>query len=439
MSKSTCILLAGPVKKRIDEFVPYFVSGLGKENCAVVSLQDFMHQSPVACMFDKESVDLKKLTTHLSTRTEPVVCIVGESAMCIEALRDMSKVKLFFDADQFLLATDHLEKYKTDPQILQRFKKQEELEEQQKPEKTFEAENESDWEYVSRKMTEKIEACIFPSMQFADIIIRHDEQADETSAGLVRYIKRTCLNSGDAGLKKGDERAKQIDEMLNRYENTKSYQRKARWKRFLWKSLIKSTLVFKRLIDIILSLTALILLSPVFLIVAIIIKLTDGGSVFYVQTRVGKQGKEFPFPKFRSMVKDADKLKDTLLKESERVGDVTFKMKKDPRVTKIGRFIRRFSIDELPQIWCVLKGDMSLVGPRPPVPREVKLYTQEDRRRLEVTPGLTGIWQVSGRADIAFEQQVELDVLYIESHGIWLDIKLILKTIPAVFLGKGAY
>jgi lipopolysaccharide/colanic/teichoic acid biosynthesis glycosyltransferase len=114
-------------------------------------------------------------------------------------------------------------------------------------------------------------------------------------------------------------------------------------------------------------------------------------------------------------------------------------MKKDPRVTWIGRIIRKVSIDELPQLWNVLKGDMSLVGPRPPVPKEVELYTLSDRRRLDIIPGITCIWQVSGRGDIAFDEQVQLDVQYIESQSFWIDIKILLKTIPAVLTGKGAY
>jgi lipopolysaccharide/colanic/teichoic acid biosynthesis glycosyltransferase len=139
------------------------------------------------------------------------------------------------------------------------------------------------------------------------------------------------------------------------------------------------------------------------------------------------------------MVVNAEALKDTLLSQNVHKEGVTFKMKKDPRVTWIGGIIRKLSIDELPQLWCVLKGDMSLVGPRPPVPREVAQYSLADRRRLDVTPGLTCIWQVSGRGDIPFPQQVELDVQYIQSQSFWLDIKLLLKTIPAVLLGKGAY
>lgn len=272
----------------------------------------------------------------------------------------------------------------------------------------------------------------------ADIIIGPQENLDEASSGVVRYIIRTDPAAAAKRLHQ-EQRQKRIDEMIRQYEQSRATARKARVKRALWMGVIRATLAVKRFIDIAASLAALVLLSPLFAAVALIIKLTDGGPVFYVQERIGRQGKSFPFPKFRSMVLNADQMKDLLLKDADRQGDVTFKMKRDPRVTRIGRFIRRFSIDELPQLWCVLKGDMSLVGPRPPVPREVALYTQEDRRRLEVTPGLTGIWQVSGRADIEFKKQVELDVLYIESHGILLDILLLLKTVPAVFTGRGAY
>ncbi len=201
-----------------------------------------------------------------------------------------------------------------------------------------------------------------------------------------------------------------------------------------------SVRTIKRLIDITSSLLALIALSPLFLVVGVIIKLTDpSGSVFYLQKRVGKWGREFDFPKFRSMVANADKIKDQLLKDNQHGDSLTFKMKNDPRVTAIGRFIRRFSIDELPQLWCVLKGDMSLVGPRPALPREVINYNFAQRRRLDCAPGLTCIWQVSGRGDIPFEEQAKLDKRYIESRSLLLDIKLILQTIPAVITGRGAY
>jgi lipopolysaccharide/colanic/teichoic acid biosynthesis glycosyltransferase len=210
-------------------------------------------------------------------------------------------------------------------------------------------------------------------------------------------------------------------------------------KRYLWKLVVAGATFAKRLIDVLVCLIMLVLLFPLFLAVAAFIKLTDHGPVFFWQNRVGQWGAEFSFPKFRSMVMNAEALKDKLLASNDHVGGITFKMKKDPRVTWIGRILRKASIDELPQLWCVLKGEMSLVGPRPPVPREVALYSLRDRRRLDVKPGLTCIWQVSGRGDIPFDQQVELDVQYIESQSLWLDILLLLKTAPAILFGTGAY
>lgn len=210
-------------------------------------------------------------------------------------------------------------------------------------------------------------------------------------------------------------------------------------KKYAWLLIVGGAKVLKRTLDILAAVALFLLLWPLFLVVAICIKLTDGGPVLFWQTRVGQYGREFPFPKFRSMVVNAEAMKDSLLEQSDHGKSVTFKMKRDPRVTWIGRIIRKLSIDELPQLWCVLKGDMSLVGPRPPVPREVAEYTLAARRRLDAIPGLTCIWQVSGRADIAFHQQVQLDVQYIESQSLWLDIKLLLRTVPAVLLGKGAY
>jgi lipopolysaccharide/colanic/teichoic acid biosynthesis glycosyltransferase len=143
--------------------------------------------------------------------------------------------------------------------------------------------------------------------------------------------------------------------------------------------------------------------------------------------------------KFRSMYVDAEARTAALLARNEMGGGVIFKMKQDPRITRVGKYIRRASIDELPQLWNVLRGEMSLVGPRPPVPGEVSQYSLSDRRRLEVRPGITCIWQVSGRSEIPFAQQVELDAAYIESQSIWMDLKLLAKTIPAVLLGRGAY
>ena len=211
------------------------------------------------------------------------------------------------------------------------------------------------------------------------------------------------------------------------------------WKKHAWHILVGGARMLKRAIDVIASLIALILLSPLFVLAAILIKLTDRGPVLFWQTRVGQWGAEFPFPKFRSMVVDAEALKAALAKQSHHGESLTFKMRNDPRVTWIGRIIRKVSIDEAPQLWCVLKGDLSLVGPRPPLPKEVAFYTLADRRRLDVKPGLTCIWQVSGRGDIPFDKQVQLDVQYIESQSLWVDIKLLLKTIPAVLFGRGAY
>jgi exopolysaccharide biosynthesis polyprenyl glycosylphosphotransferase len=210
------------------------------------------------------------------------------------------------------------------------------------------------------------------------------------------------------------------------------------FKKYLWIGVIAGSKAFKRLVDILGSFCALILLSPIFAITALAIKLESSGPVFYSQKRVGKWGRVFIMYKFRSMVMDADKMKDQLLDKNES-GGVTFKMKRDPRITRTGAIIRKLSIDELPQLCNVLKGDMSLVGPRPPVPREVAEYQISDRERLNIIPGITCIWQVSGRSDIEFKQQVALDVQYIESQSFWGDIKILLKTIPAVLSGKGAY
>jgi len=195
----------------------------------------------------------------------------------------------------------------------------------------------------------------------------------------------------------------------------------------------------KRVLDVAVASIALVLLAPLMCAVAIAIKTTDGGPILYCQTRVGRYGREFTFPKFRSMIPSADKLLADINALNHHKDGVTFKIKRDPRVTWIGRLIRRASIDELPQLMSVLRGDMTLVGPRPALPREVALYSAGDRRRLEAKPGITCIWQVSGRSDIPFDEQVELDIDYIEGTSIKQDLILLLKTIPAVLSGKGAY
>lgn len=198
-------------------------------------------------------------------------------------------------------------------------------------------------------------------------------------------------------------------------------------------------LVAKRLLDIFGSLFGLIIFSPLFLIVAILIKIEDPkGSVLFKQKRVGKNGREFYMYKFRSMVTNAEELLDSLMHRNETTGPM-FKIKDDPRVTRIGRFIRRTSIDELPQLWNVLKGEMSLVGPRPPLPREVRQYTDYHKQRLLVVPGCTGLWQVSGRSNVGFGKMVELDLKYISERNLWVDIRLIYKTIFVLFGSKNAF
>jgi len=195
----------------------------------------------------------------------------------------------------------------------------------------------------------------------------------------------------------------------------------------------------KRAIDIVTSLVLIAFLSVPCLVIALLIKATDGGPVLFWQRRVGRWGRQFWFPKFRSMVPNAERLLGDLLSKNQHQVGVTFKIKKDPRVTWIGRFIRKASIDEVPQLWCVLIGEMTLVGPRPAVPREVAKYTLVERLRLDVAPGITCIWQVSGRSNIPFPQQVEMDVDYIQRRSLWLDLKLLVLTVPAVLSGKGAY
>jgi lipopolysaccharide/colanic/teichoic acid biosynthesis glycosyltransferase len=243
-----------------------------------------------------------------------------------------------------------------------------------------------------------------------------------------------------------DHRIILMEELYQRYGKGTSgwsgFSRSWRFwrKKYAWLLVVGGARLIKRTLDIAVSATMLVSLLPLFAVVALLIKLTDGGPILFWQTRVGRWGREFPFPKFRSMIVNAAALVEA--KGAQNIHGkegVTFKDKKDPRITWIGRIIRKLSIDELPQLWCVFKGQMSLVGPRPPLPKEVAKYTLTDRRRLDAVPGLTCTWQVSGRSDIDFPHQVELDVQYIESQSLWLDLKLLLKTIPAVLTGRGAY
>ena len=208
---------------------------------------------------------------------------------------------------------------------------------------------------------------------------------------------------------------------------------------FLWKFTVNFSYALKRFLDILLSLAALIILLPLFIVLGILIKLTSRGPVFFVQVRVGQYGRNFCFYKFRSMYIDAEKRKQELLAQNQSKDGVIFKMKNDPRITSIGRILRKTSMDELPQFLNVLYGDMSLVGPRPPLPSEVKEYTIEARKRLNVKPGLTCLWQISGRSDIPFKEQVKLDKEYISSRSLKSDLLILLRTIPAILSGRGAY
>jgi lipopolysaccharide/colanic/teichoic acid biosynthesis glycosyltransferase len=196
--------------------------------------------------------------------------------------------------------------------------------------------------------------------------------------------------------------------------------------------------VSKRMFDLILGIMAMILLIPIFPIIAIMIKLDSPGPVFYRQQRVGKGGKLFIFYKFRSMVKGADEERERVQDLNEQDGPI-FKIKADPRITAVGGFLRRSSLDEIPQIINVVIGNMSIVGPRPPLPSEVAGYQSWHRRRLEVKPGITCLWQISGRSHIGFNEWMRLDLEYLKNRSFWTDLLIFLKTLPAVIARKGAY
>lgn len=196
-------------------------------------------------------------------------------------------------------------------------------------------------------------------------------------------------------------------------------------------------LILKRIIDILGALFGIIILSPVMIITVFAIRLTSKGSAIFLQERVGMNGKLFNIYKFRSMVQNAESMLESLKDKNEMSGPV-FKIKEDPRITKVGKFIRKASIDELPQLFNVLKGEMSLVGPRPNLPREVACFTEHQKLKLSVKPGLTCYWQVMGRNSIGFDEWIELDIKYIQERNTWIDIKLIFKTIKVLFGDKNA-
>lgn len=196
----------------------------------------------------------------------------------------------------------------------------------------------------------------------------------------------------------------------------------------------------RRLVDVVGTGLGLLLAAPVLMLAALAIKLESRGPIFFRQERIGRDGRAFGLFKLRTMVHGADALKTALTAQHAGASDgIRFKMKRDPRVTRVGAFLRRFSLDEVPQLWNVFCGDMTLVGPRPAVRREVVLYSPTDARRLEVTPGLTCLWQVGGRSELSFQQQVSLDLQFIDTVGPLGEIAIVLRTVPAVLSGRGAY
>lgn len=201
----------------------------------------------------------------------------------------------------------------------------------------------------------------------------------------------------------------------------------------------RSLTATKRLFDIITSLTLILILSPLLLITSLVIKLGDGGPVLFTQTRVGRSGRVFRLFKFRSMVIDAERIRAETLEEANEADGALFKMRNDPRITPFGRFIRRYSIDELPQLVNVIRGEMSLVGPRPALEGEVALYEDRVRRRLDVRPGITGLWQVSGRSDLSWDDTVRLDLYYVNNWSLVQDMVILLRTFKAVLKSNGAY
>ena len=251
------------------------------------------------------------------------------------------------------------------------------------------------------------------------------------SAATMQSVIRTCENFGVPfalpahGFRFGRARAVNAKTARDGYIHYQSVEPKP------WQ------VAMKRFFDIALSAAALWLLAPIFIATAIAIKLTSQGPIFFKQARVGMHARPFNMLKFRSMVVNAEALKAKLSAQNEQSGPV-FKIRNDPRITSIGRFIRKFSIDELPQLINVLRGEMSLVGPRPPLPREVSEYEPWQRRRLSVRPGLTCVWQVSGRNEISFKQWMYLDMQYIDNWSLGQDFGLILKTVPVVVTGRGA-
>jgi len=234
--------------------------------------------------------------------------------------------------------------------------------------------------------------------------------------------------------------------LLEPEEFTRSVRKRSPWERLLanlavrnWLLMLTIRAAAKRALDITGAIAGLVLLGPLLLITAIAIRIESPGPVLFRQVRVGKRGRLFTMFKFRSMRVTAETEKHALYGNNESVDGVLFKMKRDPRITRVGRLLRRLSVDELPQLLNVLCGDMSIVGPRPAVPTEVAQYDLEARKRLQTKPGLTCLWQISGRSELAFSEQIDLDLRYLQARSLAKDIAIIAKTVPAVITGRGAY
>ncbi len=252
-------------------------------------------------------------------------------------------------------------------------------------------------------------------------------------------VSTTTSHEASKVYEKLDPRTEQMIELLLKDEFTSPRAlHRVRLKLTMWVIRNQVLILLKRIFDIVLSLAALVLFSPVIVITAAAIKLDSPGPVFFKQARVGKRGKEFGCYKFRSMVVNADAMKKDLMDKNE-ADEVVFKIRNDPRITRVGRIIRKLSIDEVPQFLNVLQGNMSIVGPRPPVPIEVQNYDYTQYHRLDVAPGITGLQQIKGRSGITFKRWVELDLEYIEKQGLLKDLQIVLMTIPAVISRKGAF
>lgn len=246
------------------------------------------------------------------------------------------------------------------------------------------------------------------------------------------------MNTTGTNLQLDKKAAQMLDIYANRRFRSVRASQRLRLTLLLWVIRQKVMRNLKRGLDLAVTLLALLLASPLMILTAIAIKLDSPGPILFRQTRVGRWGEHFPCYKFRSMYIDAEQRLQELMTLNEADGPV-FKMKNDPRVTRVGRIIRKLSIDELPQLFNVIKGEMSLVGPRPALPREVSQYEYDQIRRLHAVPGITGLQQVSGRSNVDFKRWIELDLQYISEQSLWKDIEILIKTIPAVLASRGAY